>query len=192
MESSTTEQKAPIPEGVRRIVVHSNPNPNADIERRALRGILAPGQNRAARQREFWLHDSEYLASPRCRGQDIREGGVYYGRVAPAEAWSVVAAALERRVHIPCYRGRSCHGFAAQAAELAVRGATGLEGLDDVLVRSVTREGAGWEAEVAAAGRLYDVGVRVEEGEPTHLTCSTTRLSRPKRYVAGSPRARAA
>ena len=58
-----------------------NPNPNADVERRALRGILAPGQNRAARQREFWLHDREYLASPRCRGQDIREGGVYYGRV---------------------------------------------------------------------------------------------------------------
>lgn len=58
-----------------------NPNPNADIERRALRGILAPGQNRAARQREFWLHDREYLASPRCRGQDVREGGVYYGRI---------------------------------------------------------------------------------------------------------------
>ncbi|GAB7336160.1 hypothetical protein MBLNU13_g08935t2 [Cladosporium sp. NU13] len=58
-----------------------NPNPNADVERRALRGILAPGQNRAARQREFWLHDCDYLSSPRCRGQDIREGGVYYGRV---------------------------------------------------------------------------------------------------------------
>lgn len=58
-----------------------NPNPNADVERRALRGILAPGQNRAARQREFWLHDRDYLSSPRCRGEDIREGGVYYGRV---------------------------------------------------------------------------------------------------------------
>ena len=30
-----------------------------------------------------------------------------------------------------------------------------------------------------------------EEGELTHLTCSTETLRRPKRYVAGSPRARA-
>ena len=58
-----------------------NPNPNADVERRALRGILAPGQNPSARQREFWLHDRDYLSSPRCRGSDIREGGVFYDRV---------------------------------------------------------------------------------------------------------------
>ena len=30
-----------------------------------------------------------------------------------------------------------------------------------------------------------------EEGEPTHLTCSTTSLRRPRRFVAGTPRARA-
>jgi hypothetical protein len=58
-----------------------NPNPNADIERRALRGILAPGQNPAARQKQFWPHDRDYLSSPRCRGADIREGGVFYDRV---------------------------------------------------------------------------------------------------------------
>ena len=58
-----------------------NPNPNADIERRALRGILAPGQNPAARQKQFWLHDRDFLSAPRCRGADIREGGVFYDRV---------------------------------------------------------------------------------------------------------------
>ena len=51
---------------------------------------------------------------------------------------------------------------------------------------------SGWRAEVAAAGTAYEVDVHVEEGAPTHLTCSTSRLSRPKRFVAGTPRARAA
>lgn len=58
-----------------------NPNPNADIERRALRGILSPGQNRAAKQKEFWLHENQYLARPCCPPHLIREGGVYYNRV---------------------------------------------------------------------------------------------------------------
>jgi hypothetical protein len=104
----------------------------------------------------------------------------------------VVEAALARRVHLPLYRGRSCYGFAAQAAELAVREQTGLLGVDDVLVRSIRSDGDGWNAVVEAKESSYDVPVRVEEGEPTHLTCGTTSLRRPKRYVAGSPHARAA
>jgi hypothetical protein len=58
-----------------------NPNPNADVERRALRGILPLGLNRATKQKDFWLHDGEYLSRPQCRAQDIREGGVYFNRV---------------------------------------------------------------------------------------------------------------
>ena len=49
----------------------------------------------------------------------------------------MVEAALERRVHLPLYRGRSCYGFAAQAAEIAVRETTALLGVDDVRVRSI-------------------------------------------------------
>jgi len=93
---------------------------------------------------------------------------------------------------MPLYRGRSCYGFAAQAAEIAVREATSLLGVDDVLVSSIAGEGGRWRAAVAAAGTAYEVDVHVEEGAPTHLTCSTGRLSRPKRFVAGTPRARAA
>ena len=110
--------------------------------------------------------------------------GIYYGRVEPAEVWPVVEAALERRIHLPLYRGRSCYGFAAQAAEIAVRELTSELGVDDVRVRSIAADGAPWRAEVDAAGTLYEVEVRLEEGAPTHLTCSTSRLSRPKRYVA--------
>jgi hypothetical protein len=103
----------------------------------------------------------------------------------------VIEASLAGRVYLPCYRGRSCHGFAAQAAELGVRRETGLLGISAVQVLAIEREGEGWRAEVEAGGTIYDVDVRREEGEPTHLTCSTAALKRPRHYVAGSPRARA-
>ena len=73
-----------------------------------------------------------------------------------------------------------------------MRESTSLLGLDDVRVRSIAGDGEGWRADVDAAGTAYDVDVHVEEGAPTHLTCSTSRLSRPKRFVAGTPRVRGA
>ena len=140
-----------------------------------------------------WAWQSSHIGGDRFAGNlVVLADGVYYGRVEPAEAWPVVEAALDRRVHMPLYRGRSCYGFPAQAAEIAVREATSLLGVDDVLVRSIDGDGKRWRAEVAAAGTAYEVDVHVEEGAPTHLTCSTSRLSRPKRFVAGTPRARAA
>jgi hypothetical protein len=138
-----------------------------------------------------WAWQSSHLGGDRFAGNlVVLADGVYYGRVEPAEAWPVVEAALERRVHMPLYRGRSCYGFAAQAAEIAVRETTSLFGVDDVRLRSIAHEGEGWRADVAAGGAAYEVEVHVEEGAPTHLTCTTSRLSRPKRYVAGIPRAR--
>lgn len=140
-----------------------------------------------------WAWQSSHVGGDRFAGNlVVLADGVYYGRVEPAEAWPVVEAALERRIHMPLYRGRSCYGFVAQAAEIAVRDATSLLGIDDVGVRSIAPDGERWRADVVAAGTGYDVDVHVEEGGPTHLTCSTSRLSRPKRYVAGTPRARGA
>jgi hypothetical protein len=142
---------------------------------------------------EGWVWQSSHVGGDRFAGNVVAlPDGVYYGRVEPAETWPLVEAALAGNVHLPCYRGRSCYGFAAQAAELAVREATGELGVDSVLVRSVRSVDDGWTAVVDAAATRYDVDVGLEEGEPTHLTCSTERLRRPKRYVAGSPRARAA
>ena len=140
-----------------------------------------------------WAWRSSHLGGDRFAGNlVVLADGVYYGRVEPAEAWPVVEAALERRVHMPLYRGRSCHGFAAQAAEIAVREATSLLGVDEVRLRSIERDGVRWRAIATAGGTDYEVEVHVEEGSLTHLTCSTSRLSRPKRYVAGTPRARGA
>jgi hypothetical protein len=131
-----------------------------------------------------WAWQSSHVGGDRFAGNlVVLADGAYYGRVEPADAWPVVEAALERRVHLPLYRGRSCFGFAAQAAEIAVREASSELGLDAVRVRSIVRGGESWRAEVDAAGSTYEVEVHVEEGAPTHLTCSTSRLSRPKRFV---------
>ncbi len=131
-----------------------------------------------------WVWQSSHLGGDRFAGNlVVLADGVYYGRVGPAEVWPVLEAALERRVHLPLYRGRSCYGFAAQAAEIAVRKHTSELGVDAVLVRSITQDGDGWRADVRTSETAYEVDVSVEEGAPTHLTCSTGRLSRPKRYV---------
>jgi hypothetical protein len=139
-----------------------------------------------------WVWQSTHVGGDRFAGNLVAlPDGVYYGRVEPSEAWPVIEASLAGRVHLPCYRGRSCHGFAAQAAELRVREETGLLGISEVRVRSIERAGDGWRAEVEADGTVYEVDVQREEGEPTHLTCSTAALKRPSHYVAQSLRVRA-
>jgi hypothetical protein len=141
---------------------------------------------------EGWAWQCSHVGGDRFAGNLVTlPDGVYSGRVEPSQAWAVVESALQGRVHLPCYRGRSCYGFAAQAAERAVREATGLLGIDEVIVRRIEPAGEGWSAEVGAGGAVYDVAVHVEAGEPTHLTCATQQLRRPRRYVAGSPRERA-
>ena len=141
---------------------------------------------------EDWVWQSTHVGGDRFAGNLVTlPDGVYYGRVDAGDALPVVEAALGGRVHLPRYRGRSCHPFPAQAAERAVREETGLLGLAEVSVRSLARTADGWLATVAAGGAELEVDVRREEGEYTHLTCSTTVLRRPRSYVAGSPRARA-
>jgi hypothetical protein len=103
----------------------------------------------------------------RCRGR--RSGGA-----SPA----VLSRPLVLRLRRPGSR-------AARAGETALLGLSRR-------ARAVARpRRRGWRAEVDAAGTVYEVGVHASEVSATHLTCSTRRLSRPKRYVAGSPRARA-
>lgn len=139
-----------------------------------------------------WVWQSTHVGGDRFAGNLVSlPDGVYYGRVEPGESWPVLEAALRGEIHLPHYRGRSCHSFPAQAAERAVRELTGLVGVGDTSVASLDPAGDGWEAVVRAGGADYTVDVRREQGAPTHLTCSTEELRRPKRYVAGSPRARA-
>ena len=140
-----------------------------------------------------WAWQSTHIGGDRFAGNlVVLPEGVYYGRVEPSEAWPVVEAALDGSVYLPHYRGRSCHGFAAQAAERSVREQTGLLGVFDVRVVAIERDGDVWRAHVEAGGTAYDVDVHREQGEVTHLTCSASQLKRPAHYVAETPRAPAA
>ena len=141
---------------------------------------------------EDWAWQCSHVGGDRFAGNLVTlPDGVYYGRVRPSEAWTVLESALRREIHLPHYRGRSCHSFPVQAADRAIREATGSHGVEDVRFLRGTRTEAGWRVHLSAGDDEFAVEVRREDGEPTHLTCSAVALRRPKRFVAESPRGRA-
>lgn len=141
-----------------------------------------------------WLWQSTHLGGDRFAGNLVAlPHGLYFGRVGAADAWTVVDEALAGRVHLPLYRGRSCYPFALQAAERAVREHAGVAEIDGLRLAGAARTGeTSWTATFAAGGAAYEVDVRREDGPLTHLTCKAAELRHPRRFVAGTPRARAA
>jgi hypothetical protein len=99
----------------------------------------------------------------------------------------MIARQLARELHLPSYRGRSCHSFPEQAAEREVREQSGAIGLDDVVVVQSRRAGGPWHV-VVEADRRYEVEVVEERGELTYLTCDSPALGRPRRFRATSLR----
>ncbi len=62
----------------------------------------------------------------------VLPGGVQLGRVTPEDAPRVVGDALAGRISLEHYRGRTAYSAREQAAEHAVRAATGLTSLSDL------------------------------------------------------------
>jgi len=114
--------------------------------------------------------------------------GLYFGRVAPADAWSVLDEYLAGRIDLDHYRGRCAYTFAEQVAEIAIRRTAGLRGLEDLEL--VEHEGA--HVRFRSESRVFDVGVVYEPGELTYLTCDAETLRRPRHYAAGILRESAA
>ncbi len=114
--------------------------------------------------------------------------GIYYGRVARADAVAVLDAHLEGWIAMGRYRGRASHPFAAQAAERDIREATGLRGIDEVRLRSAEADGDLVRVVFEdLSGRRHARTVRVELGPEELLTCNADELRRPRRYVVTSP-----
>jgi hypothetical protein len=137
-----------------------------------------------------WLWQSTHVGGDRFAGNLVSlPDGLYFGRVEPGDAWTVVDEALARRVHLPLYRGRSCYPFPVQAAEIAVREHAGLTEVDAVRHVATTRVGGDrWTIAFATAGgEAYDVDVRRVEGPLTHLTCKSPELRHPRHFVASTP-----
>ena len=62
----------------------------------------------------------------------VLPSGVQLGRISVAEAPHVVAEALAGRIELDHFRGRATYPPEVQAADIAVRRAFGLEGIDDL------------------------------------------------------------
>jgi hypothetical protein len=126
-----------------------------------------------------WVWQCSHVGGDRFAGNLVcLPDGVYYGRVGPGDAWAVLEEHLAGRVHLDFYRGRSCHPFALQAAERAVREATGLTGLDDVRLASTS------PVLFRAGAAEYELEVVAQQGELAQLTCSAPALRHPRHYVA--------
>ena len=128
-----------------------------------------------------WVWQASHVGGDRFAGNVVvLPEGLYFGRVAPADAWSVLDEYLAGRIELDHYRGRSAYTFAEQTAEVAVRRATGLRGLAELEL--VEHEGA--HVRFRAGARIFDVGVSYEPGALTYLTCSAVTLRRPRHYAA--------
>jgi hypothetical protein len=106
--------------------------------------------------------------------------GVYYGRVEREDAGRVLDAHLDHTIELEHYRGRSCHSFAAQAAERDIRERTGMLRLDDL--RLVSEQGS----RIAFAdrdGHVHEREVSLELGPKDYLTCTAREMHRPRRYI---------
>jgi hypothetical protein len=126
-----------------------------------------------------WLWQCSHVGGDRFAGNVVcLPEGVYYGRVRPGDALSLIGEHLAGRVQLDLYRGRSCYPFRVQAAERAVRASSGALGLDELELRSTS------PIVFRAGGTEYEVDVVVEHGDFAQLTCNAAGLSRPRRYVA--------
>jgi hypothetical protein len=136
-----------------------------------------------------WVWQTTHIGGDRFAGNVVvLPEGLYYGRVQPEEAWALLDEHLSGRLYLPRFRGRSSIPFRLQAAELAVRERFGLAGVDGPASIGEC-DGA---IELVLEGRRFEVGLRVEPGPLTYLTCSAEALRHPPRYVVETLRESAA
>jgi hypothetical protein len=112
--------------------------------------------------------------------------GMYFGRLGPEAG--VIAAKTYRdgRIDLSHYRGRSCFGFAVQAAEAFLRTRTGVAGVDDVRLVGTRRSEHGVvEATFSVpGGTTHRVTVRRQPADVARrLTCHGTEPVRPPTYA---------
>ncbi|MBA3364939.1 MAG: hypothetical protein H0U03_04025 [Actinobacteria bacterium] len=142
-----------------------------------------------------WVWQSTHVGGDRFAGNLVcLPEGLYFGRVGRAEVWTLLDEYLAGRLYLDRFRGRSCHPFAVQAADRAVRARTRLTGIDDLRLVSARRQAEGWRIALAAdaSGEVHEVDIVAELGDLTYLTCSSPTLQRPRRFVTAKHRVRPA
>jgi hypothetical protein len=134
-----------------------------------------------------WVWQSTHVGGDRFAGNVVfLPEGLYFGRVGRHDVWPVLDEYLARRIELPHYRGRSCYGFATQAAERHVREETGRRGIQDVHLLSSKGTGSEtWTVRFGVAGspEIHEVEVAAELAEEAaYLTCSAVTPERPRRH----------
>lgn len=139
-----------------------------------------------------WLWQASHVGGDRFAGNLVTlPEGFYFGRVTREDVPGLLAAYREGRLPLELFRGRSAYPFPVQAAEIAVRRATGLDGFWDLRFRGAERVDEHVlriRLDGETAGAVHEVEVAREHGEPTYLTCSAGREMPPRRFVARSVR----
>jgi hypothetical protein len=140
---------------------------------------------RAAQAAEpTWAWQSTHVGGDRFAGNLVTlPEGLYFGRVTADAFRRVLSEYRGGRVALDWYRGASCYPMSVQAAEIAVRRATGLTGLYDL--RFAGRENGRVRMRAEVAGDVHEVEVHEEvDAEAVFLTCKAERARRPRRFVA--------
>jgi hypothetical protein len=96
---------------------------------------------------------------------------LFFGRVEAVRGPEIVREYAAGRIVLERFRGRGTVPMFAQAAEAHVRQASGLRGIDDVLVTSARRAGDLGEVRLVTPDGERLVRVRRVAGEPMRLTC---------------------
>jgi hypothetical protein len=132
-----------------------------------------------------WVWQSTHVGGDRFAGNVVcLPEGLYYGRVDADGVRPLLDRHRAGEVWLDGYRGRSCHPFAVQAAERAVRADTGIVALNALELESVERSGGIWRVRFrAAGGESYAVEVEEELGEPALLTCAARSERAPRRFT---------
>jgi hypothetical protein len=97
--------------------------------------------------------------------------GLVFGRVEPDRGASVVAAYRAGRIELDRFRGRTSFPTYAQAAEIDVRRALGLDGVDALRLERARRDGDLAHVLFATPSGRVAVTERRVEGPPMRLTC---------------------
>jgi hypothetical protein len=114
--------------------------------------------------------------------------GIVHGRLDEAAAWRVLDEVGAGRLVLAGYRGRSTFDGPGQVAEVAVREATGLLGLNELDVDTVEPgEDRSWRVEVVHLdGRRWHVDVTTRDLQPARRESCNGPDVHPVSYLAGA------
>lgn len=100
----------------------------------------------------------------------VLPAGVQLGRAGPDDARDAVGLALAGAIDLERYRGRTCYPPPVQAAEHAVRSATGLTRLDELRLVGADRRPSNVRFR-DATGREHEARVEAALGPPVPASC---------------------